>query len=182
MPRVLVPLADGCEEMEAVIILDTLRRAEWDVVSAGLHPGPVRASRGVVLVPDASWDTLDIDSFDMLVLPGGARGTSNLAGDVRILDALRRFHRSGKLVAAVCAGPLVLQAAGILEGKKVTCHPSAADDLKAAARLPDRVVIDGNLITSQGPGTSFEFALAIVERVDGSGKANRIAHAMVLRS
>ena len=179
MPVILVPLADGCEEMEAVIIIDTLRRAGWEVVAAGLRDGPVKASRGVVLLPDVNWDRVDLARCDAIVLPGGNQGTRNLMEDVRVLAALRDFHAAGKLVAAVCAGPLVLQKAGLLQGRAVTCHPGAAPELVQAQRSGRRVVEDGNIITSQGPGTTFDFALAIIARVDGAEKAQRIAREMV---
>jgi 4-methyl-5(b-hydroxyethyl)-thiazole monophosphate biosynthesis len=178
--KALVPLADGCEEMEAVIIIDVLRRAEWEVAAVGLKPGAIRASRGVSIVPDASWDEIDPDTFDLIVLPGGNGGTENLAADERVLSALRRFHEQGKVVAAVCAGPLVLQAAGVLSGKRATCYPSAAPGLTEAEHVDERVVVDGQVITSQGPGTSFEFALALVRHFDGPEKARTIGQGMVL--
>jgi 4-methyl-5(b-hydroxyethyl)-thiazole monophosphate biosynthesis len=180
MARVLIPLADGCEEMEAVILIDTLRRAGWSVTSAGLKPGPVTASRGVRILPDVIWDDIRPADFDLLVLPGGGPGTENLRKDPRVLAAVREFDEQAKTVAAICAAPLVLQEAGILNGRRATCHPSVGDQLIATPRLNARVVIDHHLITSQGPGTTFEFALAIIRAVDGPGKADQIARAMVL--
>jgi 4-methyl-5(b-hydroxyethyl)-thiazole monophosphate biosynthesis len=180
MPKVLVPLADGCEEMEAVILLDTLRRAGWDVVGAGLHAGEIRCSRGVRLIPDAVWDEVPVETFDMLVLPGGGPGTDALRRDPRILDALRAFHAGGKTVAAICAGPLVLQEAGLLKDRKATCHPGVAGELTQAQRVDDAVVTDGTIVTSQGPGTAFAFALELVRRTDGPEAADRIGEAMVL--
>lgn len=180
MARVLVPLADGCEEMEAVIIIDTLRRAKWEVTAAGLKPGVVTASRGVKIVPDTTLDQVDVASFDMIVLPGGNGGTENLMKDQRVLDAVRAFNDARKIVAAVCAAPQVLQKAGVLDGKKMTCYPSAAPNITRATWLDEKVVQDGNIITSQGPGTSFQFALALIERVDGKEKARAVADGMLL--
>lgn len=182
MTRVLVPLADGCEEMEAVIAIDTLRRAGWDVVAAGLREGPVTASRRVRLLPDASWDEVDPASFDILLVPGGAKGVERLAEDERVLAAVRRFHERGGIVAAVCAGPLVLQAAGILDGCRVTSHPAVAPELTAATRVDEAVVVDGRLVTSQGAGTSFGFALTLIELVEGRAKAEEVARGMVVRT
>jgi protein deglycase len=179
MTRVLVPLAEGCEEMEAVIVIDTLRRAQWEVVVAGLKPGPVRASRGVVLVPDTTWDRIDAGSFDMIVVPGGSKGVDNLRADPRVLDAIRLLRGQDKITAAVCAGPLVLQEAGILDGRRATCHPGAASRMTAATRIDERVVVDGRIVTSQGAGTCFDFALAIVRMVDGESKAREVAEGMV---
>ena len=180
MTTALVPLAHGVEEMEAVIVIDVLRRAQWAVTVAGVDTGVVTASRGVKLVPDAAWDAIDPASFDVLMIPGGAGGVDRLLSDPRVLKAVRAFHKAGKPIGAVCAGPLVLQAAGLLEGRKATCHPGVADKLTATQRLSDRVVVDGRLITSQGPGTSFEFALAMVRLVDGAAKAEALAQGMVL--
>jgi len=180
MPTVLVPLARGVEEMEAVMIVDVLRRAQWTVVAAGLEDGPVTASRGVRLVPDRTWSDILPGRFDVLVLPGGGPGAERLAADERILNAIREFHAAGKWMGAVCAAPLVLQAAGILGGRQVTCHPGVAAKLTATARLSDRVVVDGRLVTSQGPGTCFEFALTLVRLIDGPAKATTLADALVL--
>lgn len=180
MPTVLVPLANGVEEMEAVIVIDVLRRAQWTVTAAGLDEGVIVASRGVRLVPDKPWSEIEPDAFDILMIPGGAGGTARLKADVRVLDVVRAFDRAGKPIGAVCAGPLVLQAAGILAGRRVTCSPAVTERLTVTPRLTDRVVVDGHLITSQGPGTSFEFALAMVRLVDGDAKADALAKGMVL--
>lgn len=180
MPTVLVPLANGVEEMEAVIIVDVLRRAQWTVTTAGVDDGVLIASRGVRLVPDKRWDDIRPADFDILMIPGGAGGVDRLKADARVLEAVRLFTQAGKRIGAVCAGPLVLQAAGILAGRRVTCHPGAAKDLTVTPRLTDRVVVDGTLVTSQGPGTSFEFALAMIRLVDGAEKADTLAKGMVL--
>jgi len=180
MTRALVPLADGVEEMEAVILIDTLRRAGWQVVSAAITGLTVKASRGVHLVADLAWGAADVDGFDVLALPGGAEGTSALMGDARVLEAVRRFVKAGKRVAAICAAPLVLQAAGVLAGCRATCHPGVRHKLHATAWQPDRVVTDGCITTSQGPGTAFEFALELIRLYDGAEKAAEVGRGMVL--
>src|SRR5262245_45668197 len=116
MPRVLVPLAEGCEELEAVTIIDILRRAGIEVVTAGLASGPVRASRGVVLVPDTLLDQVLSQEFDMIVLPGGKGGADRLAEDERVRDLLLRAFEQGKYIAAICAAPRVLAESGLLKG------------------------------------------------------------------
>jgi len=166
--------------MEAVIIIDTLRRAGWTVESAGLESGPITASRGVKLLSDTEWSSLDPNQYDMLVLPGGTGGTQALSAHEGVLGAARRFVAEGKTVAAICAGPLVLQAAGILEGRKVTCHPSVKSDLTVPEVADDTVVKDGTVITSRGAGTAFAFALAIIESVDGAEAARTVADGLVL--
>ena len=178
--NVLIPVADGSEEMEVVIVVDTFRRAKWNVVIASLGIGAIRASRGVQLMPDAAWADVIPDDFDMLVIPGGGDGVTALAKDKRLLATARAFMANGKWVAAICAGPLVLQAAGVLQGRRVTCHPGVAGELTQTPRLNDRVVVDGRLITSQAPGTAIEFTLAIIRAVEGDRKANELAKAMVV--
>lgn len=180
MTRALVPLAEGVEEMEAVILIDVLRRAGWEVTTAGLMPGPVRASRGVVLVPDALWDEVDADRYDWLVLPGGAQGTQNLRRDQRVLRAVRRFVESGRRVAAVCAAPLVLQDAGVLTGRRATAHPAVIAELTQAVPVTDAVVVDGPVVTSRAAGTCFALALELVRLVDGPDKVAALREALVL--
>ncbi len=179
MPSALIPLADGVEEMEAVILIDVLRRAEWKVVSAGLREGAVKASREVRLLPDARWNEVNPEEFDWLILPGGLKGAQKLIADDRVIQALQRHARAGKKIGAVCAAPTVLHAAGLVEGRTITSHPSVKERLGSAKRLDDRVVIDDNLITSQGPGTTFDLALAIVASEEGEEKARRLAEAMI---
>ena len=174
--KTLIPWADGVEEMEAVILTDVLRRAGWTVVTAGLKPGPVSAARGVRLLPDRLWDEISPSDFDALVLPGGALGTRNLSEHEGVRAAVRAFDSAGKLLAAVCAAPLVLQAAGVLRaGRRLTSHPAVRNQLREAAWVDERVVEDGHWVTSQGPGTCFEFALALVARVEGPRRAAALA-------
>lgn len=180
MPKALIPLANGVEEMEAVITMDTLRRAGWTVISAGIGRRSITASRGVNVVADTEWNGLDLASFDALVVPGGAEGTKALMADATVLDAIRDFAAKGRLVAAICAGPLVLQAAGILNGRRVTCHPAVKDQISGATRLDDRVVVDGRIVTSQGPGTTFEFALTLISLLSGEETANKVRVGLVL--
>ena len=180
MAKALVPLADGVEEMEAVIIIDTLRRAGWEVVSASISGNTITASRGVRIVPDTLWEKINPDNFDVLVLPGGSKGTSALSSDSRVLKTVRNFVNSNKIVAAVCAAPLVLQTAGVLDNRKATCHPAVRDQLKSCVISDERVVTDGSIITSRGPGTAFEFALTIIRHIDGDTAANKVAEGLVL--
>ena len=180
MPKVLVPIANGSEEMEAVIIIDILRRAQWDVVVAGVDAGLITASRGVRLMPDKYWSTIQPSEFDILMIPGGGPGVERFLQFEPLLETIRAFHQAAKWIGAVCAGPLALQAAGILQGKQVTCHPAAASRLTVTRYLDQRTVVDGRIITSQGAGTTFEFALTVVRLVDGDVKARTLADAIVL--
>jgi len=178
MKTVLVPLAQGCEELEAVTIIDILRRAGISVVSAGLDAQPVRASRGTVLLPDTTLDEALKRSFDMVALPGGQPGTNNLKADPRIIELVRRMARQDKHVAAVCAAPSVLATAGLLDGKRATSFPRALDPFPSVLQQPAAVVEDGNLITSRGPGTAMDFALTLVERLAGRAKRDEVEAAL----
>ncbi len=178
--RALVPLADGVEEMEAVIIIDVLRRAGWNVVTAGIRNGTVIASRKVALVPDTILSDIYTNDLDIIILPGGAQGTKELRADKRIIHTVLQMFKAGKTVAAICAAPLVLQDAGILKGRRATCHPGVKEHFTATEWINERVVIDGNIITSQGPGTAFEFALALVEKTNGRELAAKLSSEMIL--
>lgn len=179
MRKVLVMLAQGCEEIEAVTIIDILRRAGIEVTSAGLDDLPVLASRGVVLLPDTTLDLAQNQEFDMIVLPGGQPGTDNLRADKRLIALLRQMAQQGKQVAAICAAPSVLAAAGLLDGRKATCYPTCLDDFPKVNLQTAAVVEDGNITTSRGPGTAMDFALALVERLAGKAKRQEVEAALV---
>lgn len=169
MKTVLIPLAEGCEELEAVTVIDLLRRAGIDVVVAGLADGPVHCSRGTVIVPDAVLEDVLSRSFDMIVLPGGMPGAEHLKNDQRVIRLLRQVAASGHYVAAICAAPMALHAAGLLEGKTATSFPGVLDELQGTHTYSTQaVVIDGNIVTSRGPGTAMDFALTLIELLCGS--------------
>jgi 4-methyl-5(b-hydroxyethyl)-thiazole monophosphate biosynthesis len=169
MQRILIPLADGVEEMEAVIVIDVLRRAHWSVTAASVgHDLAITASRGVRLVADCLWrDIGSLDPYDGIVIPGGAGGTQALCTRVDVLRALQAFNGNGKHIGAICAGPLVLQAAGLLDGRRFTCYPGVEKQIRNAVHCSGDVVRDGNLTTSRGPGTAFEFTLAMISAMSG---------------
>lgn len=173
MSRVLVPLAQGCEEVEAVTIIDLLRRAKIEVISAGLDDQPVTASRGVRLIADTTLDEALGQEFDMIVLPGGMPGMTHLKNDLRIIALLQKMARDGKYTCAICAAPAVLAEAGLLAGKSATSYPGFIDkmNLPTVAYKNDAVVRDGKVITSRGPGTAMDFTLELIEVL--AGKAQR---------
>lgn len=176
----LVPLAEGFEEIEAVTIIDVLRRAGVEVRVAGLVPGPVRGSHGITLATDCGLDEVDAAALRMLVLPGGMPGAKNLAEDARVLALVRALEASGRTVAAICAAPLVLAAARVLTGRKATAYPSFQDQLAGAEVLASaRVVRSGPLVTSQGVGTALDFALELVAELVGSARAQELRSALL---
>lgn len=172
MASVLIPLAQGCEELEAVTIIDLLRRAGMEVTTAGLDDQPVRASRGTVLLPDTTLDEVGGRDFDMVVLPGGLPGADNLNADPRIHALLKRHADNDRFVAAICAGPKVLASAGLLTGKRATSFPGALDamDISAITLTEKSVELDGKIVTSRGPGTAMDFALTLIELLGGPEK------------
>ncbi|RUS81019.1 hypothetical protein EGW08_011224 [Elysia chlorotica] len=184
MPSALVFLAEGAEEMETVISVDVLRRGGIDVTLAGLNgTEPVLCSRNVKVVPDKSLaEALKAGPYDVLVCPGGLKGAQNLSASSEVGKALQDQEKAGRFVAAVCAAPTALLAHGVAKGKKLTSHPSVAEKLTGNYKyLDDRVVVDGKLITSRGPGTCFEFALAIVEQIQGKDKAKSLVDPMLVK-
>ena len=179
--RVLVPLAQGCEELEAVTIIDLLRRAEIEVVTAGLTEGPVKASRDTVLLPDTTLDAVADQDFDMVVLPGGLPGAQYLEDDPRVRDILRRHAERGAYTAAICAAPKVLAGAGLLDGKQATCYPGCVkpEDFPRLHLTGDPVVIDGRVVTGRGPGSAMDFALALIESLAGRERREAVESALI---
>ncbi|MBM4152018.1 MAG: DJ-1/PfpI family protein [Kiritimatiellaceae bacterium] len=175
MIRTLIPIANGCEEMEVVILADVLRRAGWHVVLAGLQgDAPVTASRHVRLLPDCRWENLDLLSFDLIVLPGGAIGARTLCEHDGVQETLRVFDIEGKWIGAICAAPLALHTAEILKNRAFTCYPGLEKEMQRTDRSANAVVVDRNLITSQGPGTTFEFALTLIKTIDNPATAEKV--------
>ncbi|MEX0734816.1 MAG: DJ-1 family glyoxalase III [Steroidobacteraceae bacterium] len=167
MKRVLVPLAEGFEELETVTIVDILRRAGVEVVVASLAGSPVTGAHGIRLSADTPLGALAEQEFDMIALPGGMPGAEHLKKDARIAEIVRRLHGKGRPVAAICAAPMVLAAAGVLDGRRATSYPGFLKDAERTTVVADAVVVDGGVITSRGPGTALDFALTLVEELVG---------------
>lgn len=167
MKRVLVPLAEGFEELEAVTIIDILRRGGIEVVVASLGASPVTGSHGIRIAADTPLAALVEQEFDMVALPGGMPGADHLKKDPLVTDLVRRMHEKGRPVAAICAAPMVLAAAGVLDGRRATSYPGFLADAGKAEVVGDAVVVDGGVITSRGPGTALDFALTLVEELAG---------------
>ncbi len=165
MNSTLIPLAPGCEELEAVTVIDLLRRADFDVVTAGLVDGPIIASRRTVLVPDVLLVDMADQLFDLIALPGGLPGAAHLAESKVLGRMLVEQHERGGWIGAICAAPRVLATHGLLAGRRVTSFPGALDEFDGGSfqRVDEPVVIDGHIVTSRGPGTAMDFALTLIE-------------------
>lgn len=181
MSKVLVPLAQGCEEIEAITVVDLLRRAGVEVVTAGLDEQTVTASRGVRLVPDTTLDEVQNDTFELIVLPGGLPGADHLNEDSRIQNLIQQQVQANRKVAAICAAPKVLANAGLLENRRVTAYPGTLEGLELAHTelTGERVTIDGNITTSRGPGTAMDFALDLIEQLQGRSKRDEVEAGLV---
>ncbi len=178
MKHVLVPLAEGFEEMEGIIVVDVLRRAGFDVVTASLNDGPVKAARQTVHIADMTLDQAIQKglSFDLIVLPGGGKGAENLAADARIASLLKEMKREQKWIAAICAAPNVLLKHGILgDQDRFTLFPGTMPGRHPGYAPDERVVVSGRVVTSKGPGTAFEFALSLVEQLGGAALRDKVA-------
>lgn len=176
--KVLVAIADGTEEIEAVTVIDILRRAGADVTVASVGGMQITASRGVKIVADKLIDQCKDETFKAVVLPGGMPGAEHLRDSKPLIDIVKSQKASGKLYAAICASPAVVLAYhGLIDDKKATCYPSVSDKLPNYSG--ESVVVDGNCITSQGPATAMEFAIALVENLYGKQKASEVSAALL---
>lgn len=178
--KVLVVLADGFEDVEAITVVDVLRRGGVEVVTASLSGvREVRSTHGVTMLADASFADASNDDFNALVLPGGGEGTENLKASKELFELLRRYKEEGRLLCAICAAPTVLVEAGVLEeGQHVTCYPTCALDLdRPCAGVP--VVADGNVITGQAPGSALLFGLVVLSALTDEKTAAKVARGMV---
>jgi 4-methyl-5(b-hydroxyethyl)-thiazole monophosphate biosynthesis len=179
--RVLVPIADGTEEIEAVTIIDVLRRAGAEVTVASVDGPQVTAARGVRLVADCLIDRCLDNTYDLVVLPGGMPGAEHLRDSEPLKQILRRHCDTGRLVGAICAAPaVVLEAHGLLENHRATCHPNHVKRLHDPSAAGERVLVDDTYVTSQGPGTAMAFALKLVEMLFGLEHMEAVAAPMIV--
>lgn len=181
MASVLIPLAPGFEDLEAVTLIDLLRRAGIEVVTAGLQHGLIQGSRGTRIEPDAYLDDVLARNFDLIALPGGLPGAEHLRDDARVQSLLKQMAAAGRYTTAICAAPMALAEAGLLAGRKATAYPGVLDTLKLADTLSlnQAVVVDGKVVTSQGPGTAMDFALTLIELLAGNASRQQVEAGLV---
>ncbi len=183
MKTACILIAEGFEEVEALTPADFLRRAGIQVTLVGVTGLLVKGSHGIAVQTDAGIEALQRE-YDAIVLPGGMPGAKNLAENAAVRSCIELQQRKGKLIAAICAAPAVVLhgACNLLKGKKFTGYPGTETSVTGATFIPDRVVIDGNLITSRGPGTAGEFAIAIIAALENQERADEVAqHALLKR-
>jgi len=181
MARVCVVLANGFEELEAVTLVDVLRRAEVEVVTLGVEGKLVQGSHGICMQADATLEESGHESWEMVILPGGLPGANTLRDNDDVQSLLRRQHEVGGLLAAICAAPIALGKAGVLRGRRATCYPSFEEQLIGAETSQARIVQDGTIHTSRGPGTALDFALHLAGVLVGEERADSLAKSMLAR-
>lgn len=177
--KALLILAEGFEEAEAVVPADILRRAGVDVTLCALTKREVTGSRGVKILADIVFDQIERD-YDALILPGGGRGAQNLSRSDKVIELIKKMHKTGRIIAAICASPVVVLAlSGILSGKKAVCFPGMEDGFPEDVTVVNQpVVIDGNIITANGPGASFYFRFKLAEVLSGADTADKVKRDM----
>lgn len=180
MKKVLIFLAEGCEEIEALTVVDLLRRAKVDISCVSISDSiEVTGSHAIKIIADTTIDKADFENADMLVLPGGMPGTLNLEACSPLMAQVKSFDEKGKYIAAICAAPTVFGRAGLLVGKKACCYPGKEDDLKGAEVSFDSVCVDKNIITSRGMGTAIDFALKLIEILVDKNTADTLSKGIV---
>ena len=180
MSKIGIFMADGCEEIEGLTVVDIVRRAGLDIETISINGKKnVTSSHKVTFETDTTKEEADYDSYDAIVLPGGMPGTLNLGADETVTRVVREFAAAGKLVAAICAAPSVLGQEGVLKGMRATCHPGFEEKLIGAEWLEQPVVRDDNIITSRGMGTAIPFALAIVCYLLGQEAVQKVCAGLV---
>ena len=180
MSKVAICMADGCEEIEGLTVVDVLRRGGMEIDMVSISGDPyVTGSHNISFCADKLISEVNWAEYDGIVLPGGIPGTPNLLGNPEVVDALKLFAAEEKLIAAICAAPSVLGQVGLLEGKKATSYPGFAEKMPGCQYQTDAVVSDGNIITSRGVGTAIAFALKLIEVLVGEDKSREIAEAIV---
>lgn len=179
--KVLVAIADGIEEIETACIVDVLRRAGADVTVASVGQLQIKASRRMIFVADKLIAECKDYTYDLIVLPGGMPGAEHLRDSADLTEMLKNQAASLRLYAAICASPaIVLATHGLLDDKDATCHPALGEQLKCRRKLEQNVVVDGNCITSRGPGTALEFALELVRQLFDNARVITVAEPMLI--
>lgn len=183
MKKILVFLAEGFEEIEAVTCIDVLRRADIEVITVSLNNIDVKGSHNIIVRADKTIKEIEANEVNKLngvILPGGMPGASNLRDNEKVINIVKQLSEGGQLVAAICAAPIVLEKAGVISGKNATSYPGFNTQMSSCNYRNDRIIIDGNIITGKGPGVAMEFSLAVVEYLMGENRASELREGMII--
>lgn len=182
MSKILVLLADGFEEVEAITCVDYLRRASLDAIMVStMESLDVKGAHGIQVKADMFLkDVKERNHYRGIIIPGGLPGATNLRDNEAVIELVQNFNEDKKMISAICAGPIVLERAGILEAKKATSYPGFGKELKGAQLKEDIVVRDDNIITSRGPATAVYFALEIIEYLHSGDKEKEVKKSILL--
>ena len=178
--RVMIPLANGFEEIEAFTVVDVLRRAKIKVDMVGVIGSVIQSKHGVKVIVDRTLNQINPEDYDAIILPGGSPGYQNLGRSAKLMEILKTFNTQNKLIGAICGAPTILAKEGLLDDKRATVYPGFERMLAYPRNGP--VVVDGNIITSQGPGTAMDFALKIVEKILNPAEAQRLRKELVVHA
>ena len=181
MKKIVLILAPGFEEIEAITPIDVLRRADIDVTVAGLNSLEVKGSHAVTVLADQQLSSIKHADYDGIILPGGLPGSHRLRDSQLVIDLVRAINEKKGLIAAICAAPIVLEKAGIIAGKEFTCYPGQEEFIPSGTHLRDRVVVDGNIVTGKGAGVALEFTLKIVDYLGYQEKATALSKGMIVQ-
>ncbi len=179
--KILVALADGLEEIEAITCIDVLRRAELDVTTAGLGSKTIEGAHNIKFEADEIIEDINSMDYGGIILPGGLPGATNLRDNQDVIKIIKKLNYKGKLVSAICAAPIVLEKAGVIKNKKATSYPGFDEQMGSCNYSEERVVRDNNIITGRGPGVALEFALKIVSYLKGENKEEELKEAMLAK-
>ena len=178
---ILIHLATGFEETEAVTIIDVLRRANLDVTTVSVTDTlKVTGAHNITIEADQVYDEVDYNMATMIILPGGMPGTTNLLNHIGLAGQLKRFYEEKKFIAAICAAPMILGSLGFLQNRKAVCYPGFESKLTGATVLNAPFMVDGNIVTGRGVGTALAFSLEIVRLLKGEHLASELRTALVI--
>jgi len=180
MNRTCILLAKGFEEIEALTVVDVLRRLDIECIMCSIDSLEVTGAHRITIVADRLMNEMNFKDYGAVILPGGMPGAANLKADRRVISLIREFDKAGKLIAAICAAPIVLKEAGIIKGRTITSFPGIREELKDSHYGEDSIVQDKNILTSRGPGTAFKFAFKIAENMLDINTVNQVKRSMMV--
>jgi protein deglycase len=180
MKKVVVFLAEGFEEIEAITVVDVLRRGGVQCDTCSIKTESVTGAHGITVSADFSLDGIDFRQYDGIILPGGMPGAENLRNSIRVVELIKEFYQSGRITAAICAAPIVLAEAGIVNGRKITSYPAFKDKLANCIYCEESVVVDGGIVTSRGPATAIAFSLKLLEVLGLNEEAEALREGMLV--